>query len=655
MFEGRCVLYGSDALCQPKVWVLELTQHPAALQHQQPQQLDQQQQQQQQQRQQQQQQHEGWCTYQAEQQQQQQQQQQPPPAMVSSARVVAVPLPPWVRHVEGGLNADPCTPCLRLSASSPTHPPHTWDYDFTSHRLRLLGRQEVRGARPRPWATSSRLPPLPLPGTARSEWEPVAWGRGVGEGGWLRRLGQLLGGSRTEGDGSMAGLHAAHVSHGVHDPDAYLCLTAWVNSPPNPPSSSDEPAAREWEGCELEGEGAAGEPGRACPPMWVGGEGQGDMAPTVPLTLVLPRCLMAPCPPAGPDPASATTSGQGGGSSSGTAASVGAGPHPLPQPLDSRPGCSPAAAERSLLVDGGGGRGEAAAAAVKQGQACQAASSPLPALRLTAPAPVLLLVYGAYGQPLSLKFDPLLLSLIERGWVVAWAHVRGGGERGRAWHAAGRHSSKLQGLADLTACMRWLLQAGITRPGMIAGHAFSAGGLLLGCALAPLPGVPALGPLPTAGSDTGLQRMQRMPEAQLFGAAVLRAPFLDLMSVMRDPSLPLTLHEYDEWGNPHASGDDMQAACPYTRLGKLIQLHTQAGAALPSLPPTMVSCAVQDARVPYWAAVKWVARARRWKHAMLVLRVSWDDGHYLADDDLIQLTAEEYAFLCRAMQLKQQD
>ncbi|KAJ9518569.1 hypothetical protein QJQ45_018623 [Haematococcus lacustris] len=490
MFKGRCVLYGSDALCQPKVWVLELTQHPAALQQQQPQQSDQRQQQQQRE------QHEGWCTYQAEQQQQQQLQPQPPPAIISSARVVAVPLPPWVRHVEGGLNADPCTPCLRLSASSPTHPPHTWDYDFTSHRLRLL---------------------------------------------------------------------------------------------------------------------------------------------------------------AGPDPASATTSGQGGGSSSGTAASVGAGPTPLPQPLDSRPGCSPAAAERSLLVDGGGGRGEAAAAAVKQGQACQAASSPLPALRLTAPAPVLLLVYGAYGQPLSLKFDPLLLSLIERGWVVAWAHVRGGGERGRAWHAAGRHSSKLQGLADLTACMRWLLQAGVTRPGMIAGHAFSAGGLLLGCALAPLPGVPALGPLPTAGSDTGLQRMQRMPEAQLFGAAVLRAPFLDLMSVMRDPSLPLTLHEYDEWGNPHASGDDMQATCPYTRLGKLIQLHTQAGAALPSLPPTMVSCAVQDARVPYWAAVKWVARARRWKHAMLVLRVSWDDGHYLADDDLIQLTAEEYAFLCRAMQLKQQD
>ena len=243
--------------------------------------------------------------------------------------------------------------------------------------------------------------------------------------------------------------------------------------------------------------------------------------------------------------------------------------------------------------------------------------------------PVLLLGYGAYGICLSTGFHPELLPLLERGWVLAFAHVRGGGEKGRAWHAQGKGTHKLNSLRDYLCCADWLVAEGWTRPGRFAGHGASAGALVV------------------AGAA------HRRPE--LFGSLVLKVPFLDLHRTMTDPTLPLTVHEYDEWGDLR---QDPAVAARLAALSPYDTLPAEARA----FPPTLLLASLADDRVKGWEAAKYAAKARgvrlvpgngdaRGGHPEVLLRMERDRGHEapLTHAEVLQEAAFEQAFMLTRM------
>ena len=190
--------------------------------------------------------------------------------------------------------------------------------------------------------------------------------------------------------------------------------------------------------------------------------------------------------------------------------------------------------------------------------------------------PCLLHVYGAYGSSMTPDFRPEHLMMLRRGWVIAWAHVRGGGERGRAWHQAGRQLQKSRSVLDLSDAVRFLLAQGIAAPGGLCLKGSSAGALTLGSLL------------------------NSREDAALIGSAILEVPFLDVLNSMADPLLPLTTHEFAEWGDPRNLEHEMniRSLSPYENIGS----HPY--------PHIYVSCALADARAPAWMAVKYAARLR---------------------------------------------
>lgn len=192
------------------------------------------------------------------------------------------------------------------------------------------------------------------------------------------------------------------------------------------------------------------------------------------------------------------------------------------------------------------------------------------------PRPCLLLLYGAYGTCLTPDFRPEHMVLMRRGWVIAWAHVRGGGERGREWHLGGRQLTKGRSVLDLADTVRFLLARGIAAPGRLCAKAASAGGLTLGAFV---------------NSDEG---------ASALAGAVLEVPFVDVVTGMSDPSLPLTVHEFAEWGDPREAvhEENMRSMSPYENVGP----HPY--------PKLYLSCARADARVPAWMPLKLAARIR---------------------------------------------
>ncbi|XP_045301858.1 prolyl endopeptidase-like isoform X4 [Leopardus geoffroyi] len=157
--------------------------------------------------------------------------------------------------------------------------------------------------------------------------------------------------------------------------------------------------------------------------------------------------------------------------------------------------------------------------------------------------PLLVHVYGAYGMDLKMNFRPERRVLVDDGWILAYCHVRGGGELGLQWHADGRLTKKLNGLADLEACIKTLHGQGFSQPSLTALTAFSAGGVLVGALCNSNP--------------------------ELLRAVTLEAPFLDVLNTMMDTTLPLTLEELEEWGNP--SSDEkhknyIKRYCPYQNI-----------------------------------------------------------------------------------------
>ncbi|MBI6926186.1 S9 family peptidase [Pseudomonas putida] len=207
--------------------------------------------------------------------------------------------------------------------------------------------------------------------------------------------------------------------------------------------------------------------------------------------------------------------------------------------------------------------------------------------------PLYLYGYGAYGESLDPWFSHARLSLLERGVAFAIAHVRGGGELGEAWYRAGKQEHKRNTFSDFIACAEHLINAGVTSPATLAISGGSAGGLLIGAVLNLRP--------------------------ELFRCAIAEVPFVDVLNTMLDPELPLTVTEYDEWGNPEVPAvyERIKAYAPYENVK-----------AQP-YPAMLVVAGYNDSRVQYWEAAKWVARLRTRKtdDNLLLLKTEMGAGH----------------------------
>ena len=233
------------------------------------------------------------------------------------------------------------------------------------------------------------------------------------------------------------------------------------------------------------------------------------------------------------------------------------------------------------------------------------------------PVPLYLYGYGAYGESLDPWFSHARLSLLDRGMAFAIAHVRGGGELGEAWYRAGKQEHKHNTFSDFIACAEHLIANGFTSAAQLAISGGSAGGLLIGAVL------------------------NQRPE--LFGAAIAEVPFVDVLNTMLDPDLPLTVTEYDEWGNPEEPDvyDRIKAYAPYENVS------AQA------YPATLVIAGYNDSRVQYWEAAKWVAKLRATKTDSnpLLLKTELGAGHGGMSGRYQGLrdAALEYAFLFRVL------
>lgn len=233
------------------------------------------------------------------------------------------------------------------------------------------------------------------------------------------------------------------------------------------------------------------------------------------------------------------------------------------------------------------------------------------------PAPLYLYGYGAYGASLDPWFSHARLSLLDRGFIFAIAHIRGGGEMGEAWYRAGKLAHKQNSFDDFIASAERLIAEGLTTASQLAISGGSAGGLLIGAVL------------------------NQRPE--LFAAAIAEVPFVDVLNTMLNPDLPLTVTEYDEWGDPNQPEvfERIKAYAPYENV------RTQA------YPAILAVAGYNDSRVQYWEAAKWVAKLRRDKtdDNLLLLKTDLGAGHggmsgrYQGIKDV----ALEYAFIFRVL------
>ncbi len=238
-------------------------------------------------------------------------------------------------------------------------------------------------------------------------------------------------------------------------------------------------------------------------------------------------------------------------------------------------------------------------------------------LKKNGPQPTLLYGYGSYGLPMPLAFRSSRLALIDRGMIYAIAHIRGGGEMGKQWHDDGKMMKKMNTFTDFIAAAEHLIAQKYTTSAQLAIQGGSAGGLLMGA-------VANLRP-------------------DLFKAVVSQVPFVDVMNTMLDATLPLTVGEYLEWGNPNEEPayKYMRTYSPYDNLAKK------------AYPATLVEASLNDSQVPYWEAAKYVARLRTLKadSNLLLLKTNLDAGHGGASGryDYLKEIAETYSFVLSQM------
>jgi oligopeptidase B len=226
---------------------------------------------------------------------------------------------------------------------------------------------------------------------------------------------------------------------------------------------------------------------------------------------------------------------------------------------------------------------------------------------------LLLYSYGAYGTSSAPAFNPYILSLLDRGFAYAIAHVRGGSELGREWYENGKLLRKKNTFTDFNDCARYLIGEKYASPATLCATGRSAGGLLMGAIV--------------------------NMEPQLYHAVVAGVPFVDIVSTMLDETIPLTTFEWDEWGNPAVKEyyDAMMEYSPYDRV------------AAHAYPHMLVTASFWDSQVQYWEPAKWVAKLRATKtdRNKLYFYCNMNAGHGGASGRFEQMKtrAMEYAFL----------
>ena len=227
--------------------------------------------------------------------------------------------------------------------------------------------------------------------------------------------------------------------------------------------------------------------------------------------------------------------------------------------------------------------------------------------------PLYVYAYGSYGATLPVTFNSSRLSLLDRGVVMAYAHIRGGGDLGKPWHDAGRMMNKMNTFTDFIDCTEYLVANKYGARSRIAIEGGSAGGLLM-------------------GAVTNLR-------PDLFKVVVSHVPFVDVMNTMLDASLPLTVPEYEEWGNPNQKPayDYMLRYSPYDNLKKT------------AYPTMLVKTSFNDSQVMYWEPAKYVAKLRTLKNdsTVLVLKTNMAAGHGGSSGryDHLKEIAFDYAFM----------
>ncbi len=256
-------------------------------------------------------------------------------------------------------------------------------------------------------------------------------------------------------------------------------------------------------------------------------------------------------------------------------------------------------------------------------EAADGASIPITLLRrrdtpLDGGVPVLLYGYGSYGMATPAGFSTPRLSLVDRGWIFAIAHVRGGSERGWGWFLDGRGPKKPNSFSDFVAVAEALCARGCTRPGALVAYGGSAGGLLVGAALNLRP--------------------------ELWAGVVAAVPFVDALNTMSDATLPLTPPEWPEWGNPLEDPDAYDLIAGYSPYDNITAK---------AYPAVLATGGISDPRVTYWEPAKWVARLRDQTQAdaPILLKMNMDGGHSGASGRYAALKeiAFSYAFALKAV------
>jgi oligopeptidase B len=234
-------------------------------------------------------------------------------------------------------------------------------------------------------------------------------------------------------------------------------------------------------------------------------------------------------------------------------------------------------------------------------------------LELDGSAPCLLYGYGAYGHSMPAGFSVSVLSLVDRGFVYAIAHIRGGMDKGYRWYKNGRAAHKTNTFTDFIAAAEMLIEKGYSAKGRIIAEGGSAGGMLMGAIANMRP--------------------------DLWGGVIAVVPFVDVLNTMLDDTLPLTPPEWPEWGNPITSAEEYKRIASYSPYD-----NVQAK----DYPPILALAGLTDPRVTYWEPAKWVARLRATKtdDNPLYLRTNMDAGHGGASGrfERIKETAIVYAF-----------
>ncbi len=234
-------------------------------------------------------------------------------------------------------------------------------------------------------------------------------------------------------------------------------------------------------------------------------------------------------------------------------------------------------------------------------------------IKLNGNNPTLLYGYGSYGHVVDPSFSPARLSLLDRGFVFAIAHIRGGEDLGRHWYEDGKMLQKINTFDDFIACGEFLIEQNYTSHKHLFAMGGSAGGLLIGAVINMKP--------------------------QLWKAAIAAVPFVDVVTTMLDDSIPLTTGEYDEWGNPNQEEyyRYILSYSPYDQVKKK------------DYPALLVTTGLHDSQVQYWEPAKWVAKLRELKtdKNLLLLKTNMDTGHGGASGryEYYKEVALNYAFL----------